>query len=233
MVFIDSVTRGGVVVWLILLCFFVTLAVIVDRWAVLRRGRFDTTQFLLKLKSLYRHGDVSAVLTYCTQKDSPVSSTIKRGVLKYAQGPARVREAIENAAREEMFHLERRLSLLATMSGLAPLLGLLGGVVGLITGFQAIEASGGTAAAPELAGIVWHALFATACGLSVGIIALVAYNWFTARIRRIVHEMESASNEFIDILHEPTVGEPGANGDNPQLVTRVQSVDVDPFRPKE
>jgi biopolymer transport protein ExbB len=228
-----DVMRGGAVLWPILLCLLLTLGVIVDRWVVLRRGRFDTAQFLLKLKSLYRHGDLSAVLSYCSQKDAPIASIVRRGVLKHNQGAASVREAVEIAARDEMYQLERRLPVLATMCGLGPLLGLLGSVMGLILAFQSIETRGGVLLPAELAGIVWQSLVVTASGLALGILALIAYNGFTARVRKIVHEMESASNEFLDLLDEPPMGGNGSNGDEPHLVTRSQSVEHDPFRPKE
>lgn len=233
MVLFDAMIRGGVVLWPILLCFLLTLGVIVDRWVVLRRGRFDTAQFLLKLKSLYRHGDLTAVLSYCSQKDAPIASIVRRGVLKHSHGAASVREAVENAARDEMYHLERRLPLLATMCGLGPLLGLLGSIVGLIATFRSIESNGGAPMPAELAGIVWQALLVTACGLALGIVALIAYNGLTARVRRIVHEMESASNEFLDLLDEPPSGNNGNNGDEPHVVVRSQAVEHDPFRPKE
>jgi biopolymer transport protein ExbB len=219
--------------WPILLCLLLTLGAVIDRWVVLRRGRFDTAQFFLKLKSLYRHGDIAAVLSYCSQKDSPIASIVRRGVLKHGQGPASVRDAVEGAAREEMFRCERRLPLLASMSSLAPLLGLFGSIVGLISAFQTIEGNGGNTIPAGLAGIVWQALLTTAFGLGVGIVALIAYNGFTAHVRKIVQEMESASNEFLGLLDEPLNGNGGNNGDDLHVAMRPQAVEHDPFRPKE
>jgi biopolymer transport protein ExbB len=232
MAIFDVMIRGGLVMWPILLCFFLAIGVIIDRWLVLRRGPFDAAQFLPKLKSLYRHGDISAVLSYCSQKDAPIASIVRRGVLKHKQGPASVREAVEAAAHEEMFGFERRLSLLASVSGLAPMLGFLGSIVGLILAFRSIESKGATAVPGDLAGGIWQALLSTAFGLIVGMIALVAYNALTARVRKLIQEMESASNEFLDLLDEPPAEKRGNNGDGPEVSLRPQVVEVDPFQRK-
>jgi biopolymer transport protein ExbB len=232
MAILDFMIRGGLVMWPILLCLVLTIGVIIDRWVVLRRSSVDTAQFLPKLKSLYRHGDISAVLSYCSQKDAPIVGIVRRGVLKHQQGPASVREAVEAAAHEAMYGFERRLSALASISGLAPMLGFLGSIVGLIVAFRTIESKGAIVVPGELAGGIWQALLSTAFGLIVGIIALVAYNALVARVRKLVQEMESAANEFLDILDEPPVAGGGNNGDGPQVAMRPQAVEGDPFQRK-
>jgi len=230
---LEVMFRGGVVMWPILLCFLLTLYVALERWSVLRRRRFDSAQFLPKLKSLYRHGDISAVLSYCSQKDAAIANIVRRGVLKRSLGVESIREAVETAAREEQFRLERHLSFLASISGIAPMLGFLGSIVGLILAFQSVEQAGGLALPAELAGGIWQALLTAAFGLSVGIVALIAYNACTTRVRRLVHEMESASNEFLDVLDEPRAENNGGNGDELQLAMRPHLAEQDPFQRKE
>jgi biopolymer transport protein ExbB len=232
MAILDVMLGGGVVMWPILLCLLLTIGVMMDRWLVFRRGSIDTTQFLPKLKSLYRHGDISAVLSYCSQKDAPIARIVRRGVLKHKLGPDSVREAVEGAAHEEMFGFERRLSLLASVSGFAPMLGFLGSIIGLMTTFRAIEIKGAIAVPGELAGGIWQALLPTAFGLIVGMIALVAYNAFAARVRKVVREMESASNEFLDLLDEPLTENGSTNGDGLHVALRPQAVETDPFQRK-
>ena len=231
---LEGMFRGGVVMWPILLCLLLVLYVTLERWSVLRRGRSDSGQFLPKLKSLYRHGDISAVLSYCSQKDAAIANIVRRGVLKRSQGVASIREAVENAAREEQFRLELHLSLLASISGIAPMLGFFGSIVGLIIAFQSIENAGGLALPADLAGGIWQALLTTAFGLIVGIIALIAYNGCTTRVRRLVHEMESASNEFLDLLDEPPAENNGDNGSDLQMAMRSHVAEQeDPFQRKE
>jgi biopolymer transport protein ExbB len=221
------------VMWPILLCFLLTLYVALERWTVLRRRRFDSGQFLPKLKSLYRHGDITAVLSYCSQKDAAIANIVRRGVLKRGLGVASIREAVETAARDEQFRLERHLAFLASMSGIAPMLGFFGSIVGLIAAFQSIERAGGLALPADLAAGIWQALLTTAFGLIVGIFALITYNGCTSRIRRLVHEMESASNEFLDLLDEPSAEYNGDNGKELEMVMRSRLAEQDPFQRKE
>lgn len=196
----DMMLRGGWLMWPILLCSLLAAYVVIDRLMVLRRARMDAGQFMLKLKSIYRHGDTNSVLAYCSQKDAPIANIVRRGVLKHGQGEAKIREAVENAGREEVFHLERGLSILASVGGVAPMLGFLGTVTGMIGAFQVIEGQSGVVNPAALAGGIWEALLTTAFGLIVGIPALVVYNYFVTRVRRVVHDMEVTSNEFLDML---------------------------------
>ncbi len=196
--------------WPILLCSLLAVFVTLERFIVLRRARMDAGQFLLKLKSIYRRGDVSAIMAYCSQKDAPIANIVRRGVLRHGQGEVKVREAVENAGREEVYHLERRLPILASIGGVAPMLGFLGTVTGMIAAFQVIESQSGIVNPGALAGGIWEALLTTAFGLIVGIPSLVVYNYFVTRIRKLVHEMEVTSNDFLDMLdhREPAVAEP-------------------------
>jgi len=211
---LEMMTRGGVIMWPILLCSLVAVYVVIERLLVLRRARMDAGQFMLKLKSIYRHGDTSAVLAYCSQKDAPIANIVRRGILKHGQSEAKVREAVENAGREEVYHLERHLSLLASVGGVAPMLGFLGTVTGMIGAFQVIEQQSGIVNPSALASGIWEALLTTAFGLIVGIPALVLYNYFVSGVRRLVQDMEVTTNEFLDMLDQGTM--PPANGDEAQ-----------------
>ncbi len=219
----DMLMRGGVIMWPILLCSVVGAYVVIERLLVLRRARMDAGQFMLKLKSIYRHGDTTAVLTYCSQKDAPIANIVRKGVLKHGQGEAKVREAVENAGREEVYHLERRLPILASIGGVAPMLGFLGTVTGMIAAFQVIEQQSGVVSPQALASGIWEALLTTAFGLIVGIPALVIYNYFVSRIHRLVHDMEVTSNEFLDMLDVGALP-PGNNNDEPVLPAVARAV---------
>jgi biopolymer transport protein ExbB len=224
---LEMMTRGGVIMWPILLCSIVAAYVVIERLLVLRRARMDAGQFMLKLKSIYHHGDTSAVLSYCSQKDAPIANIVRRGILKHGQSEAKVREAVENAGREEVYHLERHLSILASVGGVAPMLGFLGTVTGMILAFQVIEQQSGVVNPSSLASGIWEALLTTAFGLIVGIPALVLYNYFVSRIRRLVQDMEVTTTEFLDMLEQGTL--PPGNGDeaSPAVVTRA------PVKPEE
>ena len=226
---LEMMTRGGVVMWPILLCSIVAAYVVIERLLVLRRARMDAGQFMLKLKSIYHHGDTSAVLSYCSQKDAPIANIVRRGILKHGQSETKVREAVENAGREEVYHLERHLSILASIGGVAPMLGFLGTVTGMIAAFQVIEQLSGIVNPSSLASGIWEALLTTAFGLIVGIPALVLYNYFVSRVRRLVQDMEVTTNEFLDMLEQGTF--PPGNGDEaaPAVVARTPVKPEDEF----
>lgn len=192
--------KGGVIMYPILVCSVIAVYVAIERTLVLRRSQLDVGQFLMKVKSIFQRGDVAAVLTFCSQKDAPIANIIRKGILKHNQGDQKVREAIEDAGRAEVYHLEKRLSWLATIAGIAPMLGFLGTVTGMVSAFQSIETLGGVVNPSDLAGGIWEALVTTVFGLVVGIPASAAYNYFVTRVARFVHEMEVTTSEFLDLL---------------------------------
>ncbi|MDH3252813.1 MAG: MotA/TolQ/ExbB proton channel family protein [Ignavibacteria bacterium] len=202
--------KGGVVMYPILLCSIVALYIAVERILVLRKAQLDVGQFMMKLKSIFHRGDIGAVLNFCSQKNAPIANIIKRGIVKHDQGDEKVRQAVEDAGRVEVYHLEKHLSILASLAGIAPMLGFLGTVSGMVAAFQRIESLGGSVNPGDLAGGIWEALLTTVFGLVVGILAFATYNYFVTRVRRFVHDMELTTTEFLDILqHKDIVPEPG------------------------
>lgn len=197
---LEMVSRGGLVMYPIFLCSVIVVFIAIERYMTLRKAQLDVGQFMLKLKSVFHKGDTSAVLAFCAQKDAPIANIIRRGIVKYDQGDEKVREAVENAGKEEVYHLEKRLSILASIAGIAPMLGFLGTVTGMITAFQRIESLAGNVNPGDLAGGIWEALLTTAFGLAVGIPAYAIYNYFVNRVARFVHEMEVTTTEFLDLL---------------------------------
>jgi len=209
MSFLELFLKGGIIMWPILLCSVIGAAVIIERYFVLRKARTDVGQFMLRLRSVLQKGDVMAGIQFCSKTNAPLPHILKQGLAKYPEGPDRVREAIENAGKEEAFKLEQRLGVLANVAGVAPLLGFLGTVTGMIGAFRTIEMLGGTATPADLAGGIWEALLTTAFGLIVGIPAFGFYNYFVSRVGRFVFEMEHASEEFLDLVRSGKLEENG------------------------
>jgi biopolymer transport protein ExbB len=178
---------------------------------------------------------VNAVLSYCSQKEAPVVSIIRRGLTKLSDGDAKIREAMEGAGREELYRLEQRLTILASISGIAPMLGFLGAVIGMVKAFQAIESQAGRLTAAILGGGIYEALLAMGFGLCVGIVALVSYNYILSRVGRIAHDMEFTAGEFLDMLDQGPAGFqtrmiPGEDG--PALTKPVLQAEPEFFRRK-
>ena len=197
---LDLFVKGGIVMYPILFCSILALVVVVERFLVLRKAAIDPGQFMLKLRSVLQRGNVMEAINFCSRTAAPLANILKKGLTKYPQGHDRVREAIENAGKEETFKLEHRLGIIASVAGIAPLLGFLGTVTGMVAAFRRIEQLGGAVNPSDLAGGIWEALLTTVFGLIVGIIAFGFYNYFVNRVGRFVFEMESASEEFLDLV---------------------------------
>ncbi len=197
---LDLYLKGGFVMHLISVLFVLMIYVAIEKFLVLRKARVNVKEFIISVKSLLKTGNIPEIIDYCNSHNTPISRIFKHGLLKHNFGDEKIREAIEMAGRSEIFLLEKRLDLLATVAGVAPLLGFLGTVTGMINAFMTIQALGGVVSPSDLAGGIWEALLTTAYGLMVGIPAYGLYNYFVTKINRLVHEIEIAATEFIEIL---------------------------------
>ena len=225
---LDLFVKGGVVMYPILFCSILALVVIVERFLVLRKAKIDAGQFMLKLRSVLQRGNISEAVNFCSKTNAPLANILKRGLVKYPEGHGRMREAIENAGREETFKLEYRLGLLASVAGIAPLLGFLGTVTGMTAAFRTIEQLSGAVSPSDLAGGIWEALLTTVFGLVVGIVALGFYNYYVGRVGRFVFEMESGSEEFLDLVVSGKLEENEASG----VALRTPAAREDYFKEK-
>lgn len=198
--------KGGYLMYPILASSILAVAIAIDKYMLLRNARINAPSFIVKIRNVLKKKDVAGAVAICMQENSPAANIIRKGLKKYHLGHERVKEAIENAGKQEVTKLEKGLSVLATVAGVAPLLGFLGTVTGMITAFMLIEDLKGAANPSDLAGGIWEALITTAFGLAVGIIALLFYNYFLASINKLVNEMEIISNDVVDTLEEVETG---------------------------
>lgn len=194
--------KGGFIMWLILATSIVGLAVVIDRFLVLRKARINVPAFMVRIRGFIKKKDISGAISYCMEEKSPVANIVRKGLKKYKYGHDRVKEAIENAGSQEISKLEKGLTILATVAGIAPLLGFLGTVTGMIQAFMTIQDLAGAANPSDLAGGIWEALITTAFGLIVGIPALAFYNYFLSAVKRLVGEMETVANDVVDVIQE-------------------------------
>jgi biopolymer transport protein ExbB len=199
---VEIFLNGGLVMWPILFCSVVALAVAIDRFLVLRRAKINLPAFLVRIRGFIKDKDMSGAASFCLREKSPIANMVRKGLKKFGMGHERVKEAIENAGRQEVSKLEKGLSILATVAGVAPLLGFLGTVTGMIQAFMRIEDLAGAASPSDLAGGIWEALLTTAFGLIVGIPAYVIYNYFLSWITKFVADMETVANDVVDTMQD-------------------------------
>ncbi len=194
--------KGGWIMYFILICSIIALAVIIEKFIVLRKAKVNVPAFLIKIRAMLKKKDIEGAMNFCLQERTPVSNIVRKGLKKFRFGHQRVVEAIESAGRQEIGRLEKGLSILATISGIAPLLGFLGTVTGMIGAFMKIQELQGSANPADLAGGIWEALITTAFGLIVGIPALAFYNYFVSAINKLVMDIELITNDIIDLLDD-------------------------------
>lgn len=189
-------------IWLILATSAVALAVFMERLLQYHREQINSTAFLNGVRNVLKRDNVVEALAICDATPGPVARLVKVAILNREKGREGVREALEDAGSLEVPRLEERLNLLATIAQIAPLMGLLGTVLGFIKIFQAIEDAGLSAHVGQLSGGIWTALICTAGGLAVSIPSYAGYNYLVGRVNAIVLDMEQVSTEVLNLVTE-------------------------------
>jgi biopolymer transport protein ExbB len=192
--------KGGPVMWLLLLVGVVALGIFVERALFLHRGQIRSTEFLNGIKNLLQKGRLMEALTLCEETPGPVAAVVKAGLRHANDDEQAMRFAIQEAALVELPVLERRISALAAITQIAPLLGLLGTMLGMIQTFWLFSEGGNYATAAALAAGMWPALLTTAAGIAIAIPAHLAGHFLNSRVRALVHDMEWVSNELMRYL---------------------------------
>jgi len=205
----NLLANGGPMIWVILLAGAVGIVVFIERYLQYHRAQINSTEFLNGVRTVLKRDNVVEALSICDATPGPVAHLVKAAILNRDQGRERVREAIEEAGLTEVPRLEEKLGLLATIAQLAPLLGLLGTVLGFIQVFTKLQTAGFYAHVGLLAGGVWQALICAAAGLAVAIPTHAGYNYLVNRVNSIVLDMERAGTEIVNIVVE-TGGSKGA-----------------------
>ncbi|TAK60364.1 MAG: MotA/TolQ/ExbB proton channel family protein [Bacteroidetes bacterium] len=199
---LEMYIKGGVVMHPILLLSIVGLYIIIERWLTIRAAKPTSAQFHIKLRVFLESRSIQKARDYCLKENTPASRIVAAGLEKVSHGPSRVRQAMEDQGREEITTLERHLGILASIGGIAPMLGFLGTVTGLISAFQAVAAASGQPAPSDLADGIWEALITTVFGLVVGIPASGVYNYFISNIHGISASLERVGRDALDLIEE-------------------------------
>lgn len=200
--------NGGTFMFYLLLCSVVMLAVIVERFLVLRSASVDSSLLRLEVTNLLEADDVEGALRLCESTPGPVSAILTAGLRKYyrlkslGKSPEAVEAGVVKAMEDFSLHvinsLEKHLVALQTVGNVAPLLGMAGTVTGMITAFDKMVEEGASGGA--VAGGISEALITTAAGLLIAIPAVIAYNYFTARVEGFVLQIEESATELMDYI---------------------------------
>jgi len=197
-------TAGKVIIALLFVLLIVAIYIYFERLFAIKAASQVDANFMNQIKDHVSHGKIESAQILCAQQNSPVSRLIGKGISRIGKPLEDINTAIENAGRLEIYGLEKNVSILATISGAAPMIGFLGTVIGMILSIFEIANSGGSIDIKTLADGLYTAMTTTVGGLIVGIIAYVAYNHLVVKTDKVVYQMEANSLEFLDHLNEPT-----------------------------
>jgi biopolymer transport protein ExbB len=192
--------KGGPAMWLLLGLGLLVVMLFIERTLYLHRGQIRAKAFLEGIKNTLAKRRLVEALTLCEETPGPVAAVVKAALL-HADAPADVmRFHVQEAAVVELPALERRLGAIAAVAQVAPLVGLLGTVLGMIATFLAFERGGHYALPAALAGGMWQALLAAAGSLMLAVPAHLAYHFLAGRVRSIVRDVEWSGNEIMKYL---------------------------------
>ena len=200
----SMVMKGGWIMVLLglmsLLCFYILF----ERNYVIRKAGKEDPQFMDKIKDYILSGELKAAIAYCHSVDTPSARMIEKGISRLGRPVNDVQAAIENVGNFEVAKLEKGMTIMATISGGAPMLGFLGTVTGMVRAFWQMANAGNNIDITLLSSGIYEAMITTVGGLIVGIIAMFAYNYLVTLIDGVVNKMEAKTMAFMDLLNQPS-----------------------------
>jgi biopolymer transport protein ExbB len=199
----SSSPSGLMVMGILFFLSIVAVYIIVERYFTLTRAGQVDHNFMNSIRASVESGNLQAAKALCQSVDAPMARMVEKGLDRIGKPLDDINKAIENVGNLELLKLEKNLSTLASISGLAPMIGLLGTVIGLIISFQ--DMASATNITPQvLSNGIYHALTATAAGLFVSIIAMAGFNLLVTNLDKVIFKMENTAVQFMDLLQEPS-----------------------------
>jgi len=196
----DLLFKGGFMMIPILLLFIITIYILIERILVINKESKSPKNFTDEIIKRIHNNDINGAKLICDDTNNPIARMILKGLNKIESSLKNIETSIENVGKIEIYNLEKNLSLLATISGAAPMMGFLGTVTGMIQAFISIAQEEGAVSPKLLSSGIYEAMITTAAGLFVGIVAYLAYNYLVSRVEKLIHRMEYSTIEFIETL---------------------------------
>ena len=195
--------KGGWIMYPLYFLLVAAIFVFVERLLAINKASRTEPNFMNIIRDNIVTGNVQAARNLAKNTNSPVARMIDKGIQRIGKPLDAIEKSMENVGRLEMYNMEKNLSILSLISGIAPMFGFLGTIIGMVQLFYGI-ASTGEYTLNTIAGGIYTKMITSATGLIIGLIAYVGYNFLSTQIDKTANKMEVASSEFIDILQEPT-----------------------------
>ena len=198
---IDLLLRGGWIMLPLLALSLVSLYIIIERYLTIRKAAGDPDSFMASIRALMVQGDLAGAKLLCAQTASPLARMVEKGLRRIGLPLKEIETSVENVGKIEIARLEKNISILGIIAGIAPMIGFVGTIIGVIKIFYSIAATK-EFGIPQVADGLYVKLVTSATGLIVGIIAHVGYHWLSILVERMVFRMENSAIEFMDILQD-------------------------------
>ena len=199
---LELASKGGWIMGVLALMSIVAVYIFVERFLAIRNAGKDDKLFMDRIRDYIKNNDVKSAINFCRVTNTAAARIIERGISRMGKPAAEIQAAIENTGDLEIAIMERRLPVLATIAGGAPMIGFLGTVIGMVEAFWQMSNAGGNIDISLLSSGIYQAMITTVRGLVVGIISLFAYNYLVAKVDSVVNEIEAKSLTFMDIISE-------------------------------
>ena len=210
---LEFLRKGGFIIYPLLLCSIVALAIVIEKWIALRRKKVLIPEIVSVIDNIKGPGDIGLALSICEKHKGPFANIIRIGLESRDLPREEIKEALNDQGRQEVYSLEKGVIILETIAGIAPLLGLLGTVIGILKVFDVISVMG-VGQATAMASGISEALITTIVGLSIGIPAVVGFNFFTNKAESLVLEIEKYSSALLKKVTAFQVNEKGESKSN-------------------
>jgi len=199
----DLLQKGGFIMYPLYLLLLIAIFVFVERLIAIRKASKIDSGFMNIIRDNIISGNIAAARNLAKNTANPVAKMIDKGIQRIGKNIDAIEKSMENVGKLEMYKMEKNLSILSLIAGIAPMFGFLGTIVGMVQLFYGI-ASTGEYTLGTIAGGIYTKMVTSATGLIIGLIAYVGHNFLNTQIDKTANKMESASADFIDMLQEPT-----------------------------
>ena len=199
----DMACKGGWIMIVLAVMSVIAFYIFFERAVAIRKAGKDDPLFMDRIRDYIRTGEIKSAVNYCRMTNTPSARMIEKGILRMNRPVADVQAAIENTGNVEVAKLEDKLSIMATISSGAPMIGVLGTVTGMVRAFWNMANAGNNIDITLLSSGIYEAMITTVGGLVVGIATMFAYNHLVYRVDKVVSQMEARTIAFMDLLNEP------------------------------
>ena len=198
----ELAVKGGWIMIVLALLSIVGVYIFFERLSTLRKAMKRNPLFMDRIHDNIKDDDMKSAANYCRSENTPLSRIIEKGVKSFGFSASSIRESVDNSANLEIANLEKGLPILSTIAAVAPMIGFLGTVTGMVRAFWEMANAGNNIDVSLLSGGIYEAMITTVGGLIVGIIAIFAYNYLVALVDKVQNDLEAEIISFMEIVRE-------------------------------